>query len=355
MIEKNSVDRRVRIINCHDSGPGWSWLEPIYSGSPAVEWRSVSTRRSSLVSKLSRLPGPHYGRIGAALQIAAALRAGQADMLVTHGPYVSYYVEALGRRRSRSTPHLAFSFNFTDFPKGFRFHEMRRAFSTIDRFVVFSTMERQLYSERFEIPVERFTFVPWGVSAPIEVPLERKFDHPYVAAAGGEARDYRTLCEAARLLPHVRFVIVVRPNNLDGIDVPENVIVHVNLPFHDTWSIVWHAELALIPLRSQTSPNGLVTLVGGMHLGKAQVVTDSIGLHDYMEDGENVRLVPPNEPIALAEAITELLDDKALRDKLAKNGKVFATERCSEQATIEAFRQLVKEMTRTTRASGAPD
>jgi glycosyltransferase involved in cell wall biosynthesis len=265
---------------------------------------------------------------------------------------VSYYAEALGRRGCRSTPHLAYSFNFTDFPKGFRFREMRRAFSTIDRFAVFSNMERQLYSERFGIPVERFTFVPWGVSAPIEVPLRRRVDHPYVAAAGGEARDYRTLCEAARLLPHVRFVIIVRPNSLEGIDVPENVTVHVNLPFHDTWSIVWHAELALVPLRSHTSPNGLVTLVGGMHLGKAQVVTDSVGLHDYMEDGENVRVVPPNEPIALAEAITELLDDRALREKLGRNGRAFATEHCSEKSTIEAFKRLVQEMTRSTFASG---
>jgi glycosyltransferase involved in cell wall biosynthesis len=254
-------------------------------------------------------------------------------------------VEALGRRGCRTTPHLAFSFNFTDFPTGFRFPEMRRAFSNIDRFVVFSTMERQLYSERFGIPIERFTFVPWGVSAPIEAPVGRKVDYPYVAAVGGEARDYRTLCEAARLLPHVRFIIVVRPNSLKGIDVPENVAVHVNLPFHETWSIVWHAELAVIPLRSQRSPNGLVTLVGGMHLGKAQVVTGSAGLHDYLEDGKNVRVVPPHDPRAFADAITELLDDSALREKLGTNARAFAAEHCSENVTVEAFRRLVWEMT----------
>ena len=341
MMREASTERAIRLINCHDSEPGWSWLQPIYFGEPAIEWQSVSTRHSAIMSKL---PGPHYGRVRAAFKVAAALRAGRADLLVTHGPYVSYYIEALGRRGRHSVPHLAFSFNFTDFPSGFRFDQMRRAFSNIDRFVVFSNMERQLYSERFGIPIERFTFVPWGVSPPIDTPVGRQLDQPYVAAAGGEARDYRTLCEAARRLPHVRFVIIVRPNSLEGIDVPENVTVHVNLPYRETWSLIWHSELALISLRSHLSPNGLVTLVGGMHLGKAQVVTDSVGLHDYLQDGENVRVVAPNDPAAFSEAITELLDDSALREKLGTSARTFAAERCSEKVTVEAFRRLVKDL-----------
>jgi glycosyltransferase involved in cell wall biosynthesis len=81
-----------------------------------------------------------------------------------------------------------------------------------------------------------------------------------------------------------------------------------------------------------------------MHLGKAQVVTDSVGLHDYLKDGENVRVVAPNDPAAFSEAITELLDDSALREKLGTSARTFAAERCSEKVTVEAFRRLVKDL-----------
>ena len=123
------------------------------------------------------------------------------------------------------------------------------------------------------------------------------------SGSGGEARDYATLCAAARRLPTTPFVLIARPDSLNGIDVPANVLVHTNLPWDRAWSIVWHAELVALPLRSKDTPNGHVTAVGAMHLGKAQVITDSAGIRDYFVDGQTALLVHPQDPAAFARSI----------------------------------------------------
>jgi len=321
--------------------PHWPWIAPLYHGDPPVEWRSITTQRSTLVK---RLPGPHLGRVRAALRIAAITAARRTDLLVSHGPYTSYYVEALGRRPNWEIPHLAFAFNFTDIPDGYRLEAMSRAFAHTDRFFVYSRMERELYSQTFGVPVDRFLFSRWGVAPPITEPNPRSIPVPYVAALGGEARDYVTLCEAARQLPSVRFVMVVRPHSLEGIDVPGNVDVRVNLPWREAWSLIWHSDVSLVPLRSSRSPNGHVTLVGGMHLGKAQVITDSLGIRDYAADGETALLVPARDASAFAGAIERLLDDPPLRNRLGLAARSFAAEHCTESVTVEAFRRLLVEL-----------
>ena len=94
-----------------------------------------------------------------------AARRGRFDLIVTHHPLVSCWTELFCRRR-RTCPHVAFAFNFTGLPVGLRRTVMRRAFATVDRFIVFSEFERTLYADYFRLPVERFEMVHWGVREP---------------------------------------------------------------------------------------------------------------------------------------------------------------------------------------------
>jgi glycosyltransferase involved in cell wall biosynthesis len=293
---------------------------------------------------LARLPGPHVGRIRASLKLRSLNSTNQIDLLVSHGPYTTYYAETIGRGRRGNLPHLAFAFNFTDIPTGARLRAMQRAFARVDRFAVYSRIERELYSEIFGIPIDKFVFVRWGVAPPISVPQPQEIAGSYVAALGGEARDYITLCEAAGLLPQVHFVLIARPNNVSGLEVPANMTVHTNLPWERAWSIMWHSEVVALPLRSKDTPNGHVTAVGSMYLGKAQVITDSIGIRDYFVDEETALLVPATDPISLVRSIERLLLDPALRARLGAASQAFARENCTEAVTVEFFRTQLNQM-----------
>jgi glycosyltransferase involved in cell wall biosynthesis len=332
------MDSPVKLFGYGDASPDWRWIVPFWNDVD-VTWRYFSTQRGKW---LSRLPGPHWGRIRAAVHLNLVSRITPPAVLTSIGPANSFYVEAIVQRGKARIPHLAWAFNFTDLPKGRQRDAMIRDLQAVERFVVFSQMERQLYADYFGLPIERFHFLHWGVASPLSIPEPRSIAGPYVAALGGEARDYATLMAAARQRPDTRFVVIARPHNLLGIDVPGNVEVRTNLPWDQAWSLVAHADLALIPLLTGETPNGHVTLVGGMHLGKAQIVTDSRGVHDYAQHEENALLVPPRDPVALARAIERLQDDPDLRARLGGNAAAFAEEHCSEAMTARGARRHVE-------------
>ena len=127
-----------------------------------------------------------------------------------------------------------------------------------------------------------------------------------MCAIGGNARDYGTLLEAARLTPQIRFVCVVRPNSLRSLDIPSNVTVHTNLPSGQAMNILLHSRFMVLPLLHSEVPCGHVTIVAAMHLGKAFVITDSEGVRDYVQDGHNAMTIPARSAAALAEATERL-------------------------------------------------
>lgn len=333
-------DHPPSIINNAEAGPDWQWIRPQLSGPEAQDWRFVSAKKRGLLE--TRVPFPHLGRVRAGFEVRRALGERPADLVLSHGPHLAFYTASAMGAAARETRHCALSFNFTDLPGAALRRLMVHAFLGIDRFAVYSRMEIGLYSRLFEIPEERFDFVRWGVAPPIAEVGPRTIAEPYFVALGGEARDYATLAETAQSMPSTRFVFIVRPHSLAGLTLPGNVTVHINLPHHEAWSLVCHAEASLVPLRSAQTPNGHVTIVGAMHLGKAQVVTDSSGVTDYVTNDETALLVPPGDPVAFRHAIERVRDDSGLAPRLGAAAQAFAQTHCSEQVTIDYFHRLIR-------------
>jgi glycosyltransferase involved in cell wall biosynthesis len=77
---------------------------------------------------------------------------------------------------------------------------------------------------------------------------------------------------------------------------------------------------------SHAEPFGLV-VIEAMHAGRAVVSCDAGGVPEIIRDGETGLLVPPKSPEALASAIARLLDDAALRQRIAAAGQREAAGR----------------------------
>ncbi len=319
--------------------PEWVWLKDKVAWRRPLDWTFYRPGPRGAIDRA--LKKPLYGRLREGLRLRRAARRGAIDLIVTHLPYVAAWMSDLVGDYAGGAKRLAFAFNFTDLPEGAQRARMKRAFARIDRFTVFSSLERDLYARHFDIAPERIDLALWGANAPIEAPGPRRVAEPYVVALGGEARDYRTFAEAARQMPETVFVAITRPSSLDGVDLPPNVRPFVNLPWGEAWSLVHYAGVAVVPLRDDLAPNGMVTFVGGMHLGKAQVVTKSAGLADYAIDGETALAVPVNDPAAMRAAIARLLGDPALSLRIGAGAREFAAQRCSEAATIASFKSFL--------------
>lgn len=239
--------------------------------------------------------------------------------------------------------HLAFSFNYTELPAGAPRRLMARAFRSIERFVVFSKLERGIYADHFDLPLERFDMLHWGAQppciAPDAPPLERG---DYLCAIGSQGRDYKTLLLAMGRLPRLRLVIVAAPENLVDLEIPANVSVRTNLPFMQAMNILAHSQFMVLPLRGARVPCGHVTMVSAMHSGKAVIATDSSGLDDYIVPGITALTCPAQNAAAMSAAIMAMHDDPAMSLRLGLAGQRFARKHCTEESIIEYMRRFLQ-------------
>jgi glycosyltransferase involved in cell wall biosynthesis len=244
--------------------------------------------------------------------------------------------------RLKGTPHLVFSFNFTELPAPRRRAMMARAFRRIDRFTVFSSMERDLYARVFELDPQRIDVLHWAVHPYRKDQLARPVSDPhYLCAVGSQGRDYRVLLEAMRQLPACRMHLVAYPENLAGLSIPENVTVHQGVPFDFAAALVAHADAMVLPLLGAEVPCGHVTAVMAMHLGVPVMATDSIGLHDYLRHGDTAILFQPSDATALKLTIEAFLNDPGPANACAARAREFAQTHCVEARTVEYFQRFM--------------
>ena len=329
------ADGRPLVVNVVPfSLAGWRWFEADtvgqirweFFGASPLTWPERKLRWSSLA--LTR--GCHR-----AVRFA---RQERAKLLISHDPKTTYRCAEVNRRLKEPIPHLAWSFNFARLPTGLKRRLMTAAFRDVDRFVVFSTMERELYANYFDVPIDRFSMIHWAMGPLAMNPP----DHPtisgdYICSLGGNARDYPTLMAAMALLPDIPLVAVVRPNNLQGLVVPPNVTVQTNIPFPDAINILNYSRFTVVPLVGSEVPCGHVTIVVAMQFGVTPSVTRSTGLDDYAIPDQTAITYKDHDANDLAQQIRRLWDDRALTANLGNNGRQFFADHCAEDVARSAL------------------
>jgi glycosyltransferase involved in cell wall biosynthesis len=287
----------------------------------------------------------NLARVRASFEAAILAKKSNATALISIGPAATAWCAIFCLIFGLQTKIIAHAFNFAHLPRGLKRTVFSYAFKRVSRFIVFSTIEKSIYSCTFGVPTERFDFI-FCDAQPSKV---RERDIPfiegnYVSVIGANARDFGILLDAARKIPELQFVLVVRPESLQGFRIPENVRAYVNLPFDITMNILLHSQFMVLPLLNSSVPCGHVTIVCAMHLGKAVAVTGSTGVVDYIRDDINGLAVPAGDTTALVMTIRRLADDLSLRDRLGQAGRRFAKEMCTEEKTVDYFRRLCAEL-----------
>jgi glycosyltransferase involved in cell wall biosynthesis len=238
-----------------------------------------------------------------------------------------------------------FSFNFTDLPTGARQTLLRKHLSRVERFVVASSVERDIYSEYFQIEANRIDVLLWSIQPPVEELSKpaRFSDAPYICAIGSQARDYETLIAAMRRIPTISLVLVASPESLPQGTIPANVKVLTNVPLPDAMNVLAHSQFMVLPLRDSRVPCGHVTVVSAMHMGKAILATNSVGLDDYLIRGRNAEFCPPRNPAQLADQIERLATQPSILKRMGDSGLAFARENCTEEGAVGYFRRFLQD------------
>jgi glycosyltransferase involved in cell wall biosynthesis len=139
------------------------------------------------------------------------------------------------------------------------------------------------------------------------------------------ARDYGTFAEAIRPLD-VRAEVVAHRRNLEGLRLPQQVEQAGALSFVELRDRYARADCVVVPQHADDYPygsegGGLTAVLEGMAMARPVVATDRAILRDYVDDGVEALLVPPDDPTAMREAIERVLGDPALADALGAAGR----------------------------------
>jgi glycosyltransferase involved in cell wall biosynthesis len=78
-----------------------------------------------------------------------------------------------------------------------------------------------------------------------------------------------------------------------------------------------------------------ISLLEAMAAGRPLVACDVQGNRDVIEHGVNGLMVPPRNPVALAEAMMRILTDASLAKRLGKNAESDCRRRFSQQRMVE--------------------
>ena len=190
---------------------------------------------------------------------------------------------------------------------------------------VLTDWERSHYGNLFDIPEERFVFIPWPkrplrndrfVEALTPASAERS-----VVSSGCTACDWETLLKAAEkqdwhltIICSRRDLPRVRQLNRNGL---ANVLC--DIPREDHQTQVEKAAVYVLSLTERERSSGHVRISDATKAGTPIVATAVKGIQGYIDDGETGLLVPPADVLLLRAAVNRLLADVPYRRALARN------------------------------------
>ena len=235
--------------------------------------------------------------------------------------------------------YVPFSFH-SPYIRGFRERLVfRRLAPFMDLIVVHCEYERQVYADELDMPLSRIEVVPWYYED-VEVEEPAKIEQPYMCAVGASMRDYNTLFRAMQQLPDIRLVVIVRSENLEGLEVPSNVTVLQNTPKEDLWNIQYHSRLHVLPLNA-SARSGHACLTQAMYFRCPNIVADVPCMSDYVQQDVTAKTYRPEDAEHLANVIRGLWDDDEACGALGEAARAHALKHFSQRSMGDYLESLV--------------
>lgn len=117
----------------------------------------------------------------------------------------------------------------------------------------------------------------------------------------------------------------------------DSVVLHAGISRTEMEALYRSVDVAVCPAWYEGSG---MTALEAMACGTPVVTADSMGIRDFCRDGENALVVPAAYPKKLAQAITRLIEDEALRKRLATEGPKTAA-RYTHEESANALQQAI--------------
>ncbi len=238
-------------------------------------------------------------------------------------------------------PHVLIDCNWY-LPRGswgawFKRLRVRLAARSAHRFIVWASHEIEDYAREFDIPPEKFVYVPFHDTL-------RDYDYEvrddgYLFAGGNYDRDYPMLIEAVRPLAVPAWIATTLPDQLAGIEVPPHVRVE-GTSVEGFRQALAGARLVVVPMQAGLlHSGGQQTLLNAMLLGKPTIAVGRKWATDFIEHGRDGLIVDYGDVEGLRQAIAWITANPEAARAMGERARVRA-EPFTTQRTMETIYRL---------------
>jgi glycosyltransferase involved in cell wall biosynthesis len=336
MLVSARVDARLRAeaIDGSQPRPECLRLEELY-GVELLDWTAL--RRS----------GGKRSVLRSIAHVARALpQLRHVDVVFSDGEHVGIPMAMAMRVLRIQTPHLVIGHHLDTPAKRVVFRWLK-PYRRMDRILVHSP--NQLIPAHGDLAAlaPLLHVVPYGIDTDFWSPQPFAEQEALVVSAGREHRDYESLIRACPETAQL-FIADHSPHSPDARRrEPEMWPTNVErraLGRLDLRRKYAQASIVVVPVIDTPFPFGITTVLEGMSMGKAVVVSDTDGLRGVVEDGRTGVVVSPGDVAGLRRAIEDLLADPDRRRRLGEHARQAAIERFGVDVYAGALAQHLREL-----------
>lgn len=201
----------------------------------------------------------------------------------------------------------------------------------VDLYIVYSSAELEIFPRIWGVEVGKLRFCPMFCKPPEGgASLEKREDCEFIFSAGNSFRDYEPLIEVAKQLPEYKFYLATVRLNQQA-ELPHNITVEWP-SMEDYLHLIATSKAVVVPLQLGLNRTvGLLTAFETMILEQVLIISDAVGIRDYVLDGETGLVVDGTTEGYL----------KAIRWVMSPEnaGKVAKMRRNARKAVLEQFTQ----------------
>lgn len=268
------------------------------------------------------------------LQLAVEVhsRSGEYDAIVTWGERLSLALMALQRSSPRPKPHIPMMYWFSK--PNVRI-PMRAFGASVGGIVTWSSVQRAYAIEHLGVPPQKLQMVKHFVDQLFWSPRDAEVD--MICSAGKEMRDYPTLLAAldgTSLRCHIATdrVLVAgsglrhRVFRADALSPTSDRVTIGKVQPTELRDLYARSRFVVVPVRPSDTDNGISVILEAMAMGKPVICSRTRGQVDVIQDGVTGIFVPPEDPIALREAMLALWNDAARAEAMGRRARAYVEE-----------------------------
>jgi lincosamide nucleotidyltransferase A/C/D/E len=317
---------------------------------PAAGKRAITTlcfpRRVAWGEQLDMIDAEAMSAPALVRRLVSESKRYEAMVLNGDGSPISQLAAAAMIARRRSPPPLIFADCAWGVDKGF---VDRAATRFIDgphvHYCVHSREQRSCFPDLWGVDIERVHVTPYYFTLSEEELAMPAHRDGSVFAGGRSRRRFSTLIEAAHRID-APVTIGGRVPAKERKRAPRNLRAEL-LPHDQFISLLSRASVVVVPLEQAADRSaGEQMYLNAMVLGKPVIVTDTMGVRDYVEHVETGLIVPPGDVDALVAALKWALDpaNDAEVSAMAQRARRTALTRFSPDDYIASLLSVLGEV-----------